>query len=667
MPAGPGAGGPAEAPRAGEVIDGRFRILEPLGAGASASVHRALDLEEPEGSPDRHVALKVLHPSYAADAGARESFLREAERIGALESPNVARLLGSGIAPIARAAADADAAVGTRDEPGDQDAEGATSRAAADAAAADAAAPGESPVTAWIALELCEGPTLRALIADGGPLPPHVAAGLVDGVLSGLAAAHAAGLIHRDLSPQNVMLRAPIPPEVLAAPTPADGSPHPAAALVRILDFGLADLTGRATVGADVLRLGAGHGRLVIGSCDFMSPEQAQALPVRSVSDVYQAGCLLVFALTGHPPFPGSDPSSAAYAHVHSPPPMPGDEVPAAAALDRTVARALAKTPVRRFRSALEFQDALREAAAQLPPPDAVSLPAEDSGEFVHAGLEVPTAAIAASRAQEIADRASAAGTGAGVSSGSSAAAGSAAGEGAGGARSVLTGALAALGAACVVALVVVLAVMPKGGQPAATASAPASEAPAVAEPLPSAASSGTASPEASASEVALVAVPTLAGTAAEAQAVLESLGLALGTTVAADGPSAAGAITGQEPAAGTMLAPGSAVTVEIASGQNTVPAVAGMTAADAASALAAAGFRTVTPSSAAAIIARAEPAAGTRLAVGEIVILVVEPGVRATSTASPTPTVVPSASPTSSVGGDAGAAQAGAGSATAP
>ncbi|MFK5121396.1 protein kinase domain-containing protein, partial [Klebsiella pneumoniae] len=96
--------------------------------------------------------------------------------------------------------------------------------------------------------------------------------------------------VRRDVSPQNVVL-------------PADGATSPVAA--RLIDFGLADATGRSTLGGDGLRAGpvaADAG--VVGNAAFMSPEQARGLPVRAVSDLYQVGAVLYFALTGRVPFP---------------------------------------------------------------------------------------------------------------------------------------------------------------------------------------------------------------------------------------------------------------------------------------------------------------------------------------------------------------------------
>src|SRR5918996_3127270 len=183
----------------------------------------------------------------------------------------------------------------------------------------------------YIVMELVEGDTLGDVLRRDGALPPERAAAIAVSVAEALERAHQAGLVHRDVKPGNVML------------TP-DGS-------VKVMDFGIA----RAASEDTLTQTG-----LVLGTASYLSPEQAQGLPVDARSDIYSLGCVLYEMLTGRPPFDGDTPVAIAYMHVNETPPRPSELEPSIPPhLNEAVMRGLQKDPEARFPTAEAFRAAV--------------------------------------------------------------------------------------------------------------------------------------------------------------------------------------------------------------------------------------------------------------------------------------------------------------------
>jgi serine/threonine protein kinase len=235
------------------------RIAVAVGRGAMATVYRAT------GPDGREVALKVLAAALTGDEEFRHRFHREARAAARIRHPHVVPVYGGG------------AHAGRL----------------------------------YLTMRYVEGDDLARRLA-AGPLGPRDAAALIAQVAAGLDAAHALGIIHRDVKPANVLL---------------EGDPPNA----RLTDFGLMKDVGSKT---PVTIEGS-----FIGTCDYAAPEQVLGLPVDARADVYALGCVLYEALTGRVPFPRETAAARMFAHVHEPPPA----VAAAPAFDAVIARAMAK------------------------------------------------------------------------------------------------------------------------------------------------------------------------------------------------------------------------------------------------------------------------------------------------------------------------------------
>jgi serine/threonine-protein kinase len=199
---------------------------------------------------------------------------------------------------------------------------------------------GGNPVP-YIVMEYVEGSTLRELLASGNRLVPERALEIVDGVLAALAYSHQQGIVHRDIKPANVMLT-------------RSGE-------VKVMDFGIARAV--ADSGATMTQTSA-----VIGTAQYLSPEQARGEQVDARSDLYSTGCLLYELLTGRPPFVGDSPVSVAYQHVREEPHPPSAvdaDVPRSA--DSIVLKALSKDRETRYQTADEMRSDIAAALAGRP------------------------------------------------------------------------------------------------------------------------------------------------------------------------------------------------------------------------------------------------------------------------------------------------------------
>ena len=206
----------------------------------------------------------------------------------------------------------------------------------------------------YIVMELIEGQTLRDVLRDGRKILPERALEISQGVLEALGYSHKAGIVHRDIKPANVML----------TPTGA----------IKVMDFGIARAV--ADTSATMTQTAA-----VIGTAQYLSPEQARGETVDARSDIYSAGCLLYELLVGRPPFVGDSPVSVAYQHVREAPVPPSSHDPLITPdMDAIVLKALAKSADDRYASARDMRDdiarllsghavtAVLPAAAAMPP-----------------------------------------------------------------------------------------------------------------------------------------------------------------------------------------------------------------------------------------------------------------------------------------------------------
>jgi Protein kinase domain/Domain of unknown function (DUF4328) len=289
------ASNPAVDPAVGTEVAG-YRIAAPLGRGGMGVVYRA----EEVGLGGRPVALKLLPPALADDPAFRRRFLREMRVAAAIDHPN--------IIPIYRA--------------------------------------GEDGGQLYLAMRYVDASDLRRVLEAEGRLDPGRTLALLEQVARALDAAHAAGLVHRDVKPANVLL----------TPPPGAGE----AEHVYLVDFGLA-----RSGDPDASLTGGG---LFVGTPRYAAPEQAAGEPVDGRTDGYALGCVLYECLAGRPPFPARSDVAVLLAHLEAAPPRLTDERPdLPAAIDGVVARALAKAKEDRFGSCRELVAAARHALAAAP------------------------------------------------------------------------------------------------------------------------------------------------------------------------------------------------------------------------------------------------------------------------------------------------------------
>jgi eukaryotic-like serine/threonine-protein kinase len=275
-------------PPVGRLLDGRYRVESLIATGGMATVYLGTDTRL-----DRTVALKIMHAELANDEDFVRRFVGEARSVARLSHPNV---------------------VGVYDQ-------GADGR------------------TLYLAMEYVPGQTLRDLLNERGSLPPREALDIMEGVLGGLGAAHAAGLAHRDVKPENVLL----------------GEGH----AVKVADFGLA----RMLAGTSHTRTG-----MLIGTAAYLAPEQVSQGVADARTDVYAAGVMLFEMLTGQQPHTADTPLAVAYKHVNEAVPVPSQLVNGIPpALDDLVLRSTSRNPDLRPGDGGQFLRSLNEVRLSLP------------------------------------------------------------------------------------------------------------------------------------------------------------------------------------------------------------------------------------------------------------------------------------------------------------
>ncbi len=270
----------------GTLVDGRYKVVGRLGTGGMAEVFLAEDQQL-----GRKLALKLLHARFAEDPGFVERFRREAQAAAGLQHPNV---------------------VGVYDR-------------------------GAWDDTYYIAMEYVPGRTLKQVISEEAPLEPIRAIHLVEEILKAVRFAHRRGVIHRDLKPHNVIV---------------DESDH-----AKVTDFGIA----RAGA-SDMTETGS-----ILGTAQYLSPEQAQGLAVSPSSDLYSVGVILYELLTGRVPFDAEAAVTVAIKHVSEAPVAPRTLNPLIPPpLEQVVLWSLNKNPADRPADADEFLAALHHARAAI-------------------------------------------------------------------------------------------------------------------------------------------------------------------------------------------------------------------------------------------------------------------------------------------------------------
>jgi serine/threonine-protein kinase len=288
----------------GFVVAGRYRLGRALGEGGMGTVHEAWD------EADRPVAVKALRPDVGEIEGAIRRFEREAELAARVVHPNVARLIDSGVDP--------------RGLP-------------------------------FLVYEMIEGIDLKEHLATRGRLPIEEAVSIVKSVLDGLEAAHAQGIVHRDVKPSNVLL------------AKGQGGER----IPKLIDFGIA----KAVIGPEewvrLTTTGA-----IIGTVHYMSPEQASGRAIDARSDVWSAGATLYELLASRPPFDERTPTQVLFRILSQEPPDLGAVAPGVPpALVLAVRRALARDRDARWPTASAFGDALAAAIPSLAEAERTTLP----------------------------------------------------------------------------------------------------------------------------------------------------------------------------------------------------------------------------------------------------------------------------------------------------
>jgi serine/threonine-protein kinase len=298
-------------PLVGALLDGRYRVEARIATGGMSTVYRGLDVRL-----DRPVALKVMDARYAGDHQFLSRFQREARAVASLKHPGLVAIYDQG----------------------------------------------NDPAHPFLVMELIDGGTLRELLRERGPMPPHAVVAVLRPVLGGLGVAHRGGLVHRDVKPENVLIS-------------DDGE-------VKLVDFGLVRAVAEAGITST---------SVILGTAAYLSPEQVLGGDTGPGTDVYAAGIVAFELLTGATPFSGDSAITVANQRLDHDVPPPSsmiDGVPGQ--FDSFIARATARNPDDRFGDASAMAAELDGIAEELGLPQFRVPAPRNSAQHTAAAVALP-------------------------------------------------------------------------------------------------------------------------------------------------------------------------------------------------------------------------------------------------------------------------------------
>jgi serine/threonine-protein kinase len=279
----------------GKLINNRYLVEDKLGEGGFGAVYRATQTQM-----NRKVALKVLHAKMAKDPQVVGRFKREAQASSLLRAPHTVQVYDF-----------------------DQSSDGIM----------------------YLAMEMLQGRSLHAILAQDGPIPPERIYGVMDGIADSLGEAHGHGIVHRDIKPENIYLES-----------------RPSPDFVKVLDFGIAKIVGGEGLGGQSGPALTAAGQ-TLGTLEYMSPEQLMGAQLDGRSDLYALGILSYEMVTGALPFVCKTPGEMITAHLKTMPPPPSQAAPERGIpplLDQVILKLLAKKREDRYKDTAELRGDLQ-------------------------------------------------------------------------------------------------------------------------------------------------------------------------------------------------------------------------------------------------------------------------------------------------------------------